>query len=64
MAKLTNKLLRYKVMFTKGGTGGYTARVMIPKEAIHDLDIHPGDSIEYTRVSNGLLLRKVQKEGY
>lgn len=63
MAKLTNQLLRYKVMFTKGGTGGYTARVMIPKEAIHDLDIHPGDCIEYTRVPQGLLLRKVQKEG-
>ena len=62
MAKLTNKLLQYKVMFTKGGTGGYTARVMIPKEAIHDLDIHPGDCIEYTRVPHGLLLRKVQKE--
>lgn len=63
MAKLTNQLLRYKVMFTKGGTGGYTARVMIPKEVIRDLDIHPGDSIEYTRVPHGLLLRKVQKEG-
>lgn len=50
-------------MFTKGGTGGYTARVMIPKEAIRDLDIHPGDSIEYTRVPHGLLLRKVQNEG-
>jgi hypothetical protein len=59
MAKLTNKLLRYKVMFTKAGTGGYTARVMIPKEAIRDLDIHAGDYIEYTRVPNGLLLKKV-----
>lgn len=46
-------------MFTKGGTGGYTARVMIPKEAIRDLDIHAGDYIEYTRVPNGLLLKKV-----
>lgn len=59
MPKLTNQLLRYKVMFTKGGTGGYTARVMIPKEAIRDLDIHAGDYIEYTRVPNGLLLKKV-----
>lgn len=63
MAKLTNVLLRYKVMFTKSGTGSYTARVMLPKEAIKDLDIHAGDYIEYTRVPNGLLLRKVQKEG-
>lgn len=61
MAKLTNALLRYKVMFTKSGTGGYTARVMIPKEAIRDLDIHAGDYIEYTRVSHGLLLKKVER---
>jgi hypothetical protein len=63
VAKLTNQLLRYKVMFTKGGTGGYTARVMLPKEAVKDLDIHAGDYIEYTRVPHGLLLRKVQKKG-
>lgn len=62
MAKLTNQLLRYKVMFTKGGTGGYTARVMLPKEVVKDLDIHAGDYIEYTRVPHGLLLRKVERE--
>lgn len=61
MAKSTNALLRYKVMFTKSGTGGYTARVMIPKEAIRDLDIHAGDYIEYTRVPHGLLLKKVER---
>lgn len=61
MAKLTNALLRYKVMFTKSGTGSYTARVMIPKEAIRDLDIHAGDYIEYTRVAHGLLLKKVER---
>lgn len=61
MAKLTNALLRYKVMFTKSGTGGYTARVMIPKEAIRDLDIHAGDYIEYTPVPHGLLLKKVER---
>ena len=39
MAKLTNALLRYKVMFTKSGSGGYTARVMLPKEAVKDSTI-------------------------
>ena len=61
MATLTNALLRYKVMFIKSGTGGYTSRVLIPKEAIRDLDIHAGDYIEYTRVPHGLLLKKVER---
>lgn len=63
MLRVKNKDMRYKVMFTKGGTGSYSARLQLPKEFIEDLDIHAGDYIEYTRVPHGLLLRKVEKNG-
>ena len=51
----------YKVMFVKSGSS-YTARVVIPASAIKDLNIHEGDKVQWTRVSGGLLLKKVECE--
>ena len=56
-----NAKARYKVMFVKSKSS-YTARVVIPSSAIADLGIHAGDCIEWTRVENGLLLRRVKDE--
>lgn len=47
----------YKVMFVKSGSS-YTARVVIPASAIKDLDIHEGDKVQWSRVPDGLLLKK------
>lgn len=51
---------KYKVMFTKSKSS-YTARVVIPGSAVVDLDIHAGDRVQWVRVENGLLLRKVEE---
>lgn len=56
-----NAKARYKVMFVKSKSS-YTARVVIPSSAIADLGIRAGDSIEWTRVENGLLMRRVPHE--
>lgn len=56
-----NAKARYKVMFVKSKSS-YTARVVIPSSAIADLGIRVGDSIEWSRVENGLLLRRVDHE--
>lgn len=56
-----NAKARYKVMFVKSKSS-YTARVVIPSSAIADLGIRAGDSIEWSRVENGLLLRRVSHE--
>lgn len=52
---------KYKVMFTRSKSS-YTARVVIPVSALVDLDIHAGDCIQWVRVENGLLLRKVVEQ--
>lgn len=49
---------KYKVMFVKSKSS-YTARVVIPGSVIIDLDIHAGDCIQWERVENGVLLKKV-----
>lgn len=56
-----NAKARYRVMFVKSKSS-YTARVVIPSSAIADLGIRVGDTIEWTRVENGLLLRRVNNE--
>lgn len=56
-----NAKARYKVMFVKSKLS-YTARVVIPSSAIADLGIRAGDMIEWSRVENGLLLRRVDNE--
>lgn len=56
-----NAKSRYKVMFVKSKSS-YTARVVIPSSAISDLGIRAGDMIEWSRVENGLLLRRVDNE--
>lgn len=56
-----NAKARYKVMFVKSKSS-YTARVVIPSSAIADLGIRAGDKIEWNRVENGLLLRRVNNE--
>ena len=56
-----NAKARYKVMFVKSKSS-YTARVVIPSSAIVDLGIRAGDKIEWSRVENGLLLRRADNE--
>lgn len=56
-----NAKAMYKVMFVKSKSS-HTARVVIPSSAIADLGIRAGDKIEWTRVENGLLLRRVDNE--
>lgn len=56
-----NAKARYKVMFVKSKSS-YTARVVIPSSAIADLGIRVGDKIEWSRVENGLLLRRADNE--
>lgn len=56
-----NAKARYKVMFVKSKSS-YTARVVIPSSAIADLGIRAGDMIEWSRVENGLVLRRVDNE--
>lgn len=56
-----NTKARYKVMFVKSKSS-YTARVVIPSSAIADLGIRAGDKIEWSRVENGLLLRRADNE--
>lgn len=56
-----NAKARYKVMFVKSKSS-YTARVVIPSSAIADLGIRAGDKIEWSRVENGLLLRRADNE--
>lgn len=58
-----NVKARYKVMFVKSKST-YTARVVIPSSAVADLGVRPGDMIEWSRVENGLLLRRVDNEDY
>lgn len=56
-----NAKARYKVMFVKSKSS-FTARVVIPSSAIVDLGIRAGDKIEWSRVENGLLLRRADNE--
>jgi hypothetical protein len=56
--KTENKERKYKIMFTKQKQGSYTARVIVPMSIIKDLDIKPGDSIRYTRIEKGVVIKK------
>lgn len=53
-----NKERTYKVMFCKQSSGAYTPRVTIPDSMLRDLNIRPGDYVQYTRVEDGILIRK------
>lgn len=53
-----NKERTYKVMFCKQSSGAYTPRVIIPDSILRDLNIRPGDYVQYTRVEDGILIRK------
>lgn len=53
-----NKERVYKVMFCKQSSGAYTPRVVIPDSMLRDLNIRPGDYVQYTRVEDGILIRK------
>lgn len=56
--KKENKERVYKVMFCKQSSGAYTPRVVVPDSLLRDLNIRPGDYVQYTRVENGILMKK------
>lgn len=58
LVKKENKDRVYKVMFCKQSSGAYTPRVVVPDSLLRDLNIRPGDYVQYTRVENGILMKK------
>ena len=56
--RVENKDKVYKVMFCKSKTGSWSPRISIPDSILRDLNIRPGDSIQYIRTENGVILKR------
>ena len=56
--KKENKERVYKVMFCKQSSGGYTPRLTVPDSMLRDLNIRPGDYVQYSRIEDGIVIRK------
>ena len=53
-----NKERTYKVMFCKQSSGAYTPRITVPDSMLRDLNIRPGDYVHYSRIEDGIVIRK------
>ena len=56
--------MKKSVLFSKGGNGGVTARVTLPKEFLEALGISKGDEVDITLKGNKIIIEKVEKDMY
>lgn len=56
--------MRKKITFVKGGSGGFTAKVTLPKEFLEALRISKGDEVDITLKGNKIIIEKVEKDMY
>lgn len=56
--------MKKTVLFSKGGNGGVTARVTLPKEFLEALKISKGDEVDITLEGNKIIIEKVEKDMY
>lgn len=53
--------MRKKITFVKGGNGGVTAKVTLPKEFLEALKISKGDEVDITLENGKIIIEKVEK---
>lgn len=53
--------MRKKITFVKGGNGGVTAKVTLPKEFLEALKISKGDEVDITLENGKIIIAKVEK---
>ncbi len=56
--------MKKSVLFSKGGNGGVTARVTLPKEFLEALKIARGDEVDITLENGRIIIEKVEKNMY
>ena len=56
--------MRKKITFVKGGNGGVTAKVTLPKEFLEALKISKGDEVDITLENGKIIIEKVEKNMY
>ena len=54
--------MKKSVLFSKGGNGGVTARVTLPKEFLEALRISKGDEVDITLENGRIIIEKVEKD--
>lgn len=52
--------MKKTVSFVKGGSGGFTAKVTLPKEFLKVLKISKGDEVDITLEGNKIIIEKVE----
>ena len=53
--------MKKTVSFVKGGSGGFTAKVTLPKEILETLKISKGDEVDITLENGKIIIEKVEK---
>lgn len=56
--------MKKTVSFVKGGSGGVTAKVTLPKEFLEALKISKGDEVDITLENGKIIIKKVEKDIY
>lgn len=54
--------MKKTVSFVKGGSGGFTAKVTLPKEFLETLKISKGDEVDITLEGNKIIIEKMEKD--
>lgn len=62
MSRRENKERRYKVIYNKKSTGAVTPRITIPNTLLLDIGVKEGDYIYYTRVPQGIIIKRVDND--